>query len=84
LLVHLAQLGFQLVGLALVRRQLLTQGGCGLALGFLVGLVRVDRRGADRGVALAVLHQPAGVVVQVAVEVFDLAIGHQQKLSVVL
>ncbi len=77
---HLAQLGFQLVGFTLVRRQLLTQCGGGLALGFFVGFIRVDRRVADRRVAQTIIRQPACVVIQIAVELFDFAIRHQQEV----
>ena len=51
-----------------------------LALGLLVGLVRVDRGGTGRRAALAILDQPAAVVVQVTIEDVDLAVGHQQEL----
>ncbi|MCY1404087.1 hypothetical protein D9M71_192870 [compost metagenome] len=75
-----AQFTLQLVGFALVRGQLLTQRCRSLTLGFLVGLVGIDRRSTDRRVALAILDQPAAVVVEVAVEGFNLAIGHQQEV----
>ncbi|MOA05364.1 hypothetical protein D3C78_1249580 [compost metagenome] len=63
-----------------MRCQLLAQGSGGLALGLLVGLVRVGRRVARRCAALPVLDQPTAVVVQVTIEGIDLAIGHQQEI----
>src|SRR5690606_34763985 len=47
LLLHLTELALQLLGLALVWRQLLAQGGGGLALGTLVGALG-GRLGTDR------------------------------------
>ncbi|MDT4830455.1 hypothetical protein FQZ97_639200 [compost metagenome] len=80
LLMQFAQVLFQLLGFALVRGQLLTQRGGRLALGALVGLVRVHRRTRRRRLARTEIHQPTGVVVEVAIEGLHTAVGHQQEL----
>ena len=62
-----------------MRCQLLAQRGGRLALGALVGTL-ADRLGAGRLLAGAEIHQPAGVIVEIAVELLHAALGHQQEL----
>ena len=77
---HASQILLQLVGLALVWCQLLAQRGGGLALGALVGLVGDRFSGNRRLLPRTVVHQPARVILEIAVEVLHPAVCHQQEL----